>query len=173
MRRVVVANRDGVSRVIDDNVPPRSRSAEFTPGFSNTLIWQTHPNASGGDEDRTPAADSFVPVPGGTSWLRLVLPPASALRGLHHGAEAAEEHRLISPGIAHRMEPDHPGMHVTPSTDYAYVVSGHVHLELTDGEVELHPGDVVVQHGARHAWRNRSDEPVELLIVLIGTEVAG
>jgi hypothetical protein len=28
-------------------------------------------------------------------------------------------------------------------------------------EVELHPGDIVVQRGTNHAWSNRTDAPVE------------
>jgi mannose-6-phosphate isomerase-like protein (cupin superfamily) len=168
MRRVVIANRDGVSQVVADGPPPRSREARLTPGFSNTLLWQTTGNASSGDGDPSLSASSFVPGPHGSSWLRLVLPPAASLQGLHGGAEAAEEHRLVSPGIAELMERDHPGMHTTPTTDYVFVLSGVVTLELSDGEVELHAGDTVVQQETRHAWRNWSDDPVELLIVLLG-----
>ena len=35
-------------------------------------------------------------------------------------------------------------------------------------EVTLAPGDVVVQNGTRHAWRNRSTSPATMLFVLIG-----
>jgi cupin domain len=45
---------------------------------------------------------------------------------------------------------------------------GTLHLELTKGEVELHAGDVVIQHGTRHAWRNRSDQVAKLLVVFVG-----
>jgi quercetin dioxygenase-like cupin family protein len=66
------------------------------------------------------------------------------------------------------MEPDHPGMHTTPSVDYDVVLEGTLHLELTKGEVELHAGDVVIQHGTRHAWRNRSNQVAKLLVVFVG-----
>jgi len=52
------------------------------------------------------------------------------------------------------------------------VLEGELWLELTDGEVRLTAGDVVVQHGTRHAWRNRSDRPATLLAVLIGARDA-
>jgi mannose-6-phosphate isomerase-like protein (cupin superfamily) len=82
-------------------------------------------------------------------------------------ALAAFEESL--PGLAAHLEPDNPGMHTTATVDYEYIVSGSVVLELDDGvEVELHAGDTVVQNGTRHAWRNRTDEPCLLVVVLIG-----
>jgi hypothetical protein len=34
--------------------------------------------------------------------------------------------------------------------------------------VLLKAHDVCVQHGTRHAWRNRSDKPATMLFVLVG-----
>jgi hypothetical protein len=172
MRRVVVANVDGRSRVVEDGAAPRSREARFTPGFSNTLLWQTSAGSSLEipTNDPTVVAPSFVPPVGGSSWLRLTLPPMSVFRDPSFDAAAAgAEHSVISPGITDLMEADNPGMHTTPSIDYDFVLDGTLHLELTDGEVELHAGDAVVQYGARHAWRNRSDGVATLLVVLMGT----
>ena len=71
--------------------------------------------------------------------------------------------------MAEFMEPDHPGMHTTDTVDFDVVISGEVWLELDDGaEVQLRPGDSVVQNGTRHAWRNRSSEPCTLAVALIG-----
>jgi quercetin dioxygenase-like cupin family protein len=48
-------------------------------------------------------------------------------------------------------------MHRTHSIDYAVVLSGEVELELDNGEVvRLQAGDVVVQRGTNHLWRNPS-----------------
>ena len=75
--------------------------------------------------------------------------------------------------MAAHMEPDHPGMHTTATVDYEFVVSGSIVLELDDGtEVELHPGDTVVQNGTRHAWRNQGSEPCQMVVVLIGAHHA-
>ena len=171
MRRVVVANVEGVSRVVEDGAPPRSRRAVHTPGLSNTLLWCTAPGAGTAYDrsDPTVAAQTFVPPPGGTSQLLLVLPPMSVYQqpGYDRGAASAE-HVLISPGIADHMESDNPGMHTTPTIDYDFVIEGRLTLELTDGEVDLEAGDVVVQLGTRHAWRNRSDRIARLLVVFIG-----
>jgi mannose-6-phosphate isomerase-like protein (cupin superfamily) len=48
-------------------------------------------------------------------------------------------------------------MHRTRTIDYVIVLEGEAVLHLTDSEVVLHPGDVVVQRGTDHAWENRSN----------------
>jgi quercetin dioxygenase-like cupin family protein len=60
-------------------------------------------------------------------------------------------------------------MHRTNSIDYGIVMSGHVELELDDGvKTLLGPGDIVVQRGTMHLWRNPSDtDPCRIVFVLI------
>lgn len=61
-------------------------------------------------------------------------------------------------------------MHRSNSLDYGLVVSGEVELELDDGATTLlHAGDVVVQRGTIHAWRNPSDS-VTARILFVLTE---
>jgi mannose-6-phosphate isomerase-like protein (cupin superfamily) len=48
-------------------------------------------------------------------------------------------------------------MHRTRTLDYAMVVSGEIVLHLSDIELVLGPGEVVVQRGTDHAWENRGD----------------
>jgi mannose-6-phosphate isomerase-like protein (cupin superfamily) len=73
------------------------------------------------------------------------------------------------PGLSAVMEPDEPGMHRTDTTDFGIVVSGTVMLELDDqAEVALSAGDLVVQNGTRHRWRNPGDVPARLVFVVIG-----
>jgi len=86
---------------------------------------------------------------------------------------AGREMADIAPGLAECFEAEHPGMHTTPTVDYDVVLEGELCLELTDGEVVVRPGDIVIQHGTRHAWRNRTDRPTRLLAVLIGAEAGG
>jgi quercetin dioxygenase-like cupin family protein len=64
-------------------------------------------------------------------------------------------------------------MHRTNSLDYGIVISGEVELELDNGAVELcRAGDVVVQRGTIHLWRNVSAiEPCRIIFVL--TESTG
>lgn len=64
-------------------------------------------------------------------------------------------------GSVIRIVDMHPGraspMHRTHSLDYGIVLSGGLELELDDGSVtRLGPGDIVVQRGTMHLWRNPS-----------------
>ena len=73
--------------------------------------------------------------------------------------------------MAEHLETDNLGMHTTDTVDYGFVISDEVVLELDRGvEVTLTPGDTVVQNGTRHAWRNRTNEPAVLVVVLIGAQ---
>ena len=59
----------------------------------------------------------------------------------------------------------------TNTVDYAVVSDGEIWLELDDGKtVHLKKGDVVVQNGTRHAWRNKGIAPVTMLFFLNGAK---
>lgn len=60
-------------------------------------------------------------------------------------------------------------MHRSNSIDYGIVISGQVELELDDGEMRLlAPGDIIVQCGTIHLWRNPSEtETCRMIWVLI------
>ena len=63
-------------------------------------------------------------------------------------------------------------MHRTNSIDYGIVMSGEVELELDDGATtRLGPGDIVVQRGTIHLWRNPSTSQA-CRIVFVLTEAA-
>ena len=60
-------------------------------------------------------------------------------------------------------------MHLTDSTDYGSLINGNVWLIMEDGsEIELQPGDSVIQTGGLHAWENRADAPATMLFVMVG-----
>lgn len=62
-------------------------------------------------------------------------------------------------------------MHATPTVDYGIVLQGETLLELDDGHrTRLSAGDIVIQNGIRHTWRNHSGRPVTMAFVLIGAE---
>lgn len=59
-------------------------------------------------------------------------------------------------------------MHRSWSIDYAIVLDGEIELQLDGGEVEhLETGDIVVQRGTSHLWRNPGTEPCRVVFVLI------
>ncbi|MFF4259847.1 phosphotransferase [Streptomyces sp. NPDC001663] len=176
MRRVVTGHDEsGRSVVVSDGPVPRSREFTSLPGFVSRLPWATEPGApvSPTGDDPTPEVTSLLPAPGGTRFIVLTLPPDSAMADpAFDPAAFGREQHADSPGLADLMEPD--GMHTTPTVDYGIVLAGVAVLELDDGHcTPLSAGDIVIQNGTRHGWRNRGDGPVTLAFVLIGTEREG
>jgi quercetin dioxygenase-like cupin family protein len=60
-------------------------------------------------------------------------------------------------------------MHRTHSIDFGIIMSGELELELDSGQVQrLGAGDIVVQRGTNHLWRNPSrDTACRIVFVLI------
>jgi len=173
-RRVVTAkNGAGKSVVVSDGTSPREMALKHTPGFVSAPIWTTAAMptlpADGKDPMSVPGS-SLLPGPGGSAFLVVTFPPDSVMMSPEFNpALAGPEHVAAAPGIAETFEMDNPGMHTTPTVDYACVIDGEIVLELDDGvTVQLGRGDTIVQQGARHAWRNPSDKPATLAFVLLG-----
>lgn len=170
-RRIVVGNVAGRSRVIETGTPERTIMAKHTPGFEQSVVWATSaaPTTDVPVSDPAVALTDLVPGTGHTRLIVLTLPPDAVYASSgFHPEPAAYEMARIAPGLAELFEAEHPGMHTTPSVDYDVVLEGELCLELTDGEIVVGAGDIVIQHGTRHAWRNRTDKPARLLAVLIG-----
>lgn len=172
IRRVIVGrDAEGRSTVLEDRDTPRAVDYRSLPGFASALLWATDdaPSVDGPVADATEQA-SFVPPPGGTRLLIVTFPPdATMARADFDPAAYGTECLREAPGLAETFEPDHPGMHTTDTVDYDIVLDGEITLELDGGrEVLLRRHEVAVQHGTRHAWRNRSDRPATMLFVLLG-----
>jgi hypothetical protein len=173
MRRVVTGHdENGKSVVVSDGPVPRSREFTSLPGWVSRLPWATDRGepVSRAGEDPTPTVTTLLPAPGGTRFVILTFPPEAAFSDPAFDPVAYDrEQRADSPGIAELIEPD--GMHATPTVDYGIVLGGEIVLELDDGNcTPLSAGDIVIQNGTRHAWRNRSAQPVTVAFVLIGAE---
>jgi hypothetical protein len=172
VKRVVTGRNDaGESVFLTANSAPRTHDYAHIPGMSITQLWSTTASPSlGSIKDPTENVVSIVPDVGGTQFMVVAFPPDRVMASpSFNGAAAAEENLRHAPGLAERFEPDNPGMHTTDTIDYAVVLRGQIWLELDGGRVEhLRAGDVVVQNGTRHAWRNRGDETALLAFVLIG-----
>ena len=95
------------------------------------------------------------------------------MRGLDPTVNRTASVRRISSwgNNADYFEKGDPAMHKTNTVDYAVVFEGEIWLELDDGKtIHLKKGDVVVQNGTRHAWRNKGTEPVMMLFFLNGAK---
>jgi mannose-6-phosphate isomerase-like protein (cupin superfamily) len=100
----------------------------------------------------------------------VTFPPDSIFADPSFDREAARDESLIRlRGLADHFEKEDPGMHKTNTVDYSVVYDGEMWLELDDGKtLHLNRGDVVVQNGTRHAWRNKGTKPVTMLFFLNG-----
>ncbi|KEF52226.1 uncharacterized protein A1O9_11853 [Exophiala aquamarina CBS 119918] len=84
-------------------------------------------------------------------------------------------------GTVLRMVDRSPGsssaMHRTQSLDYGVVIEGEMEMIMDSGErITLQRGDVCIQRGTMHQWRNNTDSWNRMLFVLIDAlpvEVAG
>jgi mannose-6-phosphate isomerase-like protein (cupin superfamily) len=145
---------------------------DLLPGYEFHRLWagEAPVQVPGGGTPDT--AIPYFPGPGGFRFGLFTVPPDTTVLTEDLDIMAAlTQMEAALPGMAGHMEPENPGMHTTDSVDYEFVVSGRIVLELDDGvEVELGPGDTVVQNGTRHAWRNRFDEPCVMVVVLVGAE---
>ena len=157
VRRVVtVIDADGVSRVESDGPPP---GVVHNP--SGTVLhaaWTIDglPVAAGAAGDRDDY--HFLPGPGGMIFRRVEVPPDTG--------------RFVDDkGNPREPLPDE-GMHQTPTIDLIQVLEGDLWLVLPSGEdVHLKPGDLVVQRGTVHAWRNRTDRPTRYFAVMLSADL--
>lgn len=71
--------------------------------------------------------------------------------GIVIGTGTVLRHVDMAPGVTSPM-------HRTVSLDYGIVIEGEIELVLDSGETRrMIPGDVAIQRGTMHAWRNMSD----------------
>jgi mannose-6-phosphate isomerase-like protein (cupin superfamily) len=171
-RRVVTENVNGKS-VVQSDEPLPAYEFKTVPGYEHTLIWVNSTTPDLSEEQRFDCyPDSVVPGPGGTSLHFVTFPPGSVFADPSFDGEAARSEALTRlRGLADHFEKDDPAMHKTNTVDYAVVYEGEIWLELDDAEtIQLKRGDVVVQNGTRHAWRNKGTTPVTMLFFLNGAK---
>jgi mannose-6-phosphate isomerase-like protein (cupin superfamily) len=120
---------------------------------------------------------SAFPAPEG-GGLRITVVEFPAGAGVADGADSADGVALdmSSVEVWQRLLAAQPhghvldaatGMHSTDSIDIGFVLSGELCVEQDDEEIALRPGDVYVQNGAKHAWRNRTSEPAMVAFLLM------
>jgi mannose-6-phosphate isomerase-like protein (cupin superfamily) len=169
-RRVTTAHVNGRA-VFQSDEPIQPYEFKTVPGYKHTLMWVNAVTPDLGKEQTFDSyPDSIVPGPGGTSLHFVTFPPASVFSDPSFDGEAARDEALIRlRGLADHFEKQDPAMHKTNTVDYAVVYDGEISLELDDGKTtRLQRGDVVVQNGTRHAWRNNGTQPATMLFFLNG-----
>jgi mannose-6-phosphate isomerase-like protein (cupin superfamily) len=142
----------------------------LTPGLEFCPLWGAdHPLRFPDDGSKPPYTGYFPPLGGFRFGMFTLAPDSVAFRDGFDMEAAMGELDEKLPGLADFLEPDNPGMHISATVDYEYIVSGRCVLDLDDGRaLELGPGDTVIQNGTRHAWRNPYDEPCVIVFALVG-----
>lgn len=171
-RRVITAVRDGKSVFADDGPVPNAHHYAAIPGMMTSVVYATAapPRLPQDAAETAPPGMHVPPAPGQTRLMIVTFPPETTMARPDFDPAAADaEQREFIPGLAERFEPDAPGMHRTETVDYDIVLDGEIWLELDDGATKhLRKGDVAVQCGTRHAWRNKGDRIATMCFVLIG-----
>jgi hypothetical protein len=167
-RRSVTGNVNGKS-VVQSDEPLRAYEFKTVPGYEHTLIWVNAASPDLRKEQRFASyPGSVVPGPGGTSLHFVTFTPGSVFADPSFDAKAAPEEALVRlRGLAEHFEKEDPGTHKTNTFDHAVVYDTEMWPELNDGEtLHLQRGDVLVQNGTRHAWRNKGPKPVTSVFFL-------
>src|SRR6185369_12475052 len=136
-RLVTLDDTSGKSRAIADGPVSDVREDPANPGATSSVIWATDRTPARVTTELPPIAPGFAPPPGG-SLCRIV---------------------TFAPDV-----PGAPPMRAMRSLDFCLVLEGEITLVLDLEEVRLKAGDVLVQRGTRHAWRNRSGRPCVVAI---------
>lgn len=175
IRRIVTGHDEhGNSVFVSDDYAPRAQSFTSIPGHAMAQLWTTsaHPVCLEQRSDPTLEYASLIPPLGGTSLAIFDFPPDSIMQNPADGVRAYEELGAALPGLIESFEPENPGMHTTATIDYGIILEGEMWLELDHGESRLvKTGDVVIQNGTRHAWRNKSERIARALFVMIGASL--
>jgi mannose-6-phosphate isomerase-like protein (cupin superfamily) len=172
-RRVVTGHApDGKSIVASDSRVD-GVGVPGLPGVFLTTLWGADGAYRYPDSGTEAPHPAWFPPLGGMRFFEFILAPDSTPPDTSLSPEliAAAAERLF-PGLLAHFNPDDPGMHRSVSTDTLYVLSGRCVLELDDGScTELSAGDVVVQSGTMHRWKNPWNEPCRIIGALFGAHL--
>ncbi|KAF9568427.1 hypothetical protein CPC08DRAFT_813479 [Agrocybe pediades] len=149
VRRIVTSHDDSGNAIIlsDSDLP--SQAMEIVRDGRSSAIWVTTDSVPTNDNNNQ--EDGRKRIIEDMTNFKLVHPNGTNLRSTELGPGA------ITP------------MHRTCSLDYNILVAGELVLINEDG-TEKHlknPGDVVIQRGTMHAWRNPTNEWARWITVLI------
>ncbi|PRX97091.1 cupin domain-containing protein [Allonocardiopsis opalescens] len=167
IRRVVTGLREGRSVVVADHLVDPVRVGLY-PDTDFFLLWGFNGVPAVGSGDGGPEFAPYFPAPGGTRFVLLRWPADGSPEPVGTAEELTEEMERRLPGALGAIHGHPRGPHATDTVDWCMVLDGDMLMALDDGEVRLGAGDVVVQRGTLHSWRNPGRRPVLMLFALIG-----
>ena len=176
VRRIVTGHNDqGKAIISSDSSTPTVYQIPSVPGIVFHEVWGTQqtPAIIANDDDPTLASVTLQPARNGTK-IRVVDIPPDSIQNSASDEDLAEAFADI--GASHAADTQankrHKIMHRTETIDYGILLSGELWLMVDEGEVQLNPGDIVVQRGTNHAWSNRSQETARIAFILIDGQFA-
>lgn len=174
MKRYVMANRaDGVADIVFED--------ELEPHFAANRIrelWLNTETPADPSDPADPVADLVTmhePPDGGAVFRLLVFPPKQDTPDITP-EQMVEMHKSIHsihiPTVEYLRNAKHVTMHKTDTLNYFVLTEGEI-WSLSEGkDVLLKAGDVMIQRGCMHGWRNDSDKRAVLAAVLIDSKPA-
>lgn len=167
LRRFVTADdEDGRSYAVLDD-PTELAFQQGVRPVALTDLWRasTVPTAITDGENR---ADPFrLSPPDGGVQFRVVQFDPGANRNPVDGATVFA---AMGAASEHAGDPEHPFMHRTRTVDFGLVLRGAITMVLEKDEYPLVTGDIVVQRGTNHEWRNDGDQPCLVAFILLDAE---
>jgi len=174
MKRYVMANRaDGTADVVfEDDLEPHFKTNRFRE------IWLNRETPADLTESSDPVADQTMihePPEGGAVFRMLVFPPKQDTPVLT-AEQVIEMHKQIHsvhiPSLDYLRAAKDTTMHKTDTLNYFVLTEGELWALSEGKDVLLKPGDVLVQKGCMHGWRNDSDKRAVLAAILIDSHPA-
>jgi hypothetical protein len=169
MKRYVMANRaDGLADVVfEDDLEPHFETNRFRE------LWLNTETPAELDDREDPVASQAMihePPDGGAVFRMLVFPPRSQEPTVTP-EQMVELHKSIHsahiPSVEYLRAAKDITMHRTDTLNYFVLTEGEL-WSLSEGkDVLLKAGDVMIQKGCMHGWRNDSDKRAVLAAVLI------
>ena len=169
MKRYVMAKgQDGLSDVVfDDDLEPHFAASRYRELWVNT----ENPAELGGEAD--PVADQAMihePPDGGAVFRMLIFPPKTNGPALTP-EQVVEAHKALHsvhiPSVEYLRTAKDLTMHRTDTLNYFVLTEGELWALSEGKDVLLKAGDVLIQKGCMHGWRNDSDKRAVLAAVLI------
>jgi mannose-6-phosphate isomerase-like protein (cupin superfamily) len=142
------------------------------PLYQGTRLWGTADGCSvvGAGQNPDEVKDPWFPGPGGTRFLVFSFLPKSEGGGVvPHAADGAGGDTEMTDFVS-TLDPGRPGMHMSDTLDFVYILQGQMYLELDSGEVLVRQGDAIVGRGGWHNWRVETPEPCTIVSLMLGAE---
>jgi quercetin dioxygenase-like cupin family protein len=157
--RLVLTGHDGAGQAVftgDADV----EEVLLAPGLTGLTVLDSRESAAGPGATATDGPSPFLPGPDGIRFAKLTF---------FAPGEARSDGVVLADLAARMADGGGFGMHRTPTVDFIVVLSGEIVIELDDrAERRLVAGDTLVQNGTRHGWRNRTDQPATIALVMVG-----